>query len=82
MNAFTGTSFEPVFQNALLRPAISSATLQNGVMTILFSGGELETAPGLDGPWSATGDSSGSYSEPAGTDAMRFYRVRGTAGEP
>jgi hypothetical protein len=68
-------SITPQFAGALVGPAITSATLANGVMTVLFQGGELESAAALDGPWSGTGDRSGTYTETLGTSPARFYRV-------
>ena len=82
VSAFTDGTIEPVFESTLPGPSITAATLQDGAMTILFNGGELESAPRVDGPWTGTGDSSGSYTEPIGTNTMRFYRVRGTGSEP
>ena len=63
------------FAGALVGPAILSATLANGVMTILFQGGELETATAVTGPWTGTGNRTGSYTETVGAAASKFYRV-------
>jgi len=58
------------------RPEITSATSANGNITIIWvNGGTLESAQSLDGPWTSTGDSDGSFTEPA-TAAMKFYRVK------
>jgi hypothetical protein len=54
---------------------ITSATVTNGVIHLLFKGGELETAPAVSGPWSGTGNSSGSFSEAIAATGTKFYRV-------
>ena len=65
----------PQFNGALVGPAITSATLANGLMTILFQGGELESAPAVTGPWTGTGNRTGSHTEALGTSPSSFYRV-------
>jgi hypothetical protein len=65
----------PQFDGWLVGPAITSATLVNGVLTILFQGGELESAPAVAGPWTGTGNRTGNYAEALGTSPSRFYRV-------
>ena len=64
------------FTGALVGPAITSARLVNGVMTVLFQGGELESAPTVNGPWAGTGNTSGTYTETLGAAPARFYRVQ------
>lgn len=64
----------PQFMGALVGPAILSTTLTNGIFTIRFQDGELETAGAPTGPWAGTGNTSGSYTE-APTLAARFFRV-------
>ncbi len=64
----------PQFVGALVGPAIISTTLSNGVFTIRFQDGELETAAAPTGAWVGTGNTSGSYTE-APTLAARFFRV-------
>lgn len=76
VSAFPGTIIQPVFIGGPVGPLINSATLQNGVMTVLFSGGELQTAAAADGPWIDTGNRSGQYIDPLGTNQAKFYRVR------
>jgi hypothetical protein len=76
VSAFPETVIHPVFIGAAVGSAITSATLQNGLVTILFHGGELQTAPSVDGPWTDTGDVSGNHIEFPGTNQTRFYRVR------
>ena len=49
--------------------------LADGVITISFEGGELETAPAVDGPWTLTGNSSGTYTNSVTEGPARFYRV-------
>lgn len=69
------TSITPVFSGAVVGPAITGATLESGVITIQFKGGELVTAARLDGPWTGTGNTNGIYSEPAGEGQTKFFRV-------
>lgn len=64
----------PQFTGALVGPAIVGTSLNNGVFTILFQDGELETAAAPIGPWVGTGNSTGTYTE-SPTLAARFYRV-------
>ncbi len=64
------------FAGALVGPAILNATALNGVMTVIFQGGELETAPAATGPWLGTGNTGGTYTETLGPTPARFYRVR------
>jgi len=65
----------PQFAGALVGPAIASATLVRGVITVLFQDGELESAPSVNGPWTGTGDTSGTYTETLGASPAKFYRV-------
>jgi len=77
VSAFANTAIAPVFMSALVgNPTLTSATLQNGQMTILFQGGQLQTAPSINGPWTDTGDVSGDHVENVGASPTRFYRVR------
>lgn len=76
VSAFPETTINPVFVGAAVGPAVTSATLQNGLMTILFQGGQLQSATSLSGPWINTGDASGDHAELVGTNQTRFYRVR------
>ncbi len=75
VSAFSGITLQPVFTGGPVGPLMVSATLQNGMMTVLFHGGELQTATSVNGPWVGTGDRSGAHTEPIGTSPMRFYRV-------
>ena len=68
-------SITPVFTGALVGPAILSATVIQGQMTVLFQSGELETAPSATGPWTGTGNSSGNYTEPIDGTPAKFFRV-------
>jgi len=54
---------------------ITSEKVVNGVLTLTFKGGELETAPSLFGPWTLTGNTTGSYTETIGSSSTKFYRV-------
>ncbi len=65
----------PVFSGALVGPAILSATVSNGQMTVLFQSGELETAPSAAGPWTGTGNTSGTYTEVIDGIPAAFFRV-------
>jgi hypothetical protein len=59
----------------LATPVISEV---GGVKTITVTwtnGGQLETAPAATGPWTGTGNTSGSFSEPVSGPA-KFYRIR------
>ena len=66
--AFTGAVVQP--------PEITGLSLADGLLTITFAGGELETAPASAGPWTGTGDTSGLYTRTVGDEARKFYRVR------
>lgn len=76
ISAFPANPISPRFTGAVVGPAILSTTIQNGTVTILFQGGELQTAPTVEGQWSGTGDVSGTHLEVLGTNQSRFYRVR------
>jgi hypothetical protein len=65
----------PSFVGALVGPAITHAAIENGLMTVLFQGGELESAPDLNGPWTGTGNTSGRFTETPGPLPAKFYRV-------
>lgn len=78
VSAFPGVVVQPTFAGAPVGPLITKTTVQNGRVTVLFSGGELQTAPAAIGPWKDSGDYSGVHSEPIGTNHMRFYRVKGS----
>lgn len=59
-------------------PVITGLSLTNQVLTITFSGGELETAGTLSGPWTGTGNTHGEYTEVIGAGtANKFFRVAG-----
>lgn len=75
VSAFPENTLSVVFTGTLVTPYIISATQQNGSMTILFTGGELQTAATVDGPWTGTGDLGGKHTESTGTNQTRFYRV-------
>lgn len=63
------------FTGALVGPAITSATLTNGILTVLFQGGELETCSSPAGPWTGTGNRSGTSIQSIATLPAKFYRV-------
>jgi hypothetical protein len=60
---------------AVPKTVVSPPILSDGEITIIWAGGgELETAPSVTGPWSGTGNTSGSATESVG-DGNKFYRV-------
>jgi len=65
----------PQYTGALVGPAILSANLTNGLMTLRFQGGELETATTVTGPWTGTGNRTGTYTETPGVSGSKFFRV-------
>jgi hypothetical protein len=67
----------PVFNGAFVDAdaVILSSSISNGTIQLTFKGGELETSPTVLGPWSGTGNSSGSFSEPVAASGSKFYRV-------
>jgi len=77
VSASPEVSISPVFAGAFVDPSVIITRIQvtGGVINIAFKGGELETAPTLAGPWTGTGNSSGSYTNPVGQASTRFYRV-------
>ncbi len=77
ISAITGTAVTAQFIGAMVGPAITSTTLTNGVLNLLFQGGALESAPALSGPWTPVSNLSGLYTETIGTNRARFYRVQG-----
>ena len=64
----------PQFAGGLVGPAVTNTTIQNGLLTIRFQDGELETAPTPTGPWTGTGNFSGTYTETPGL-TPKYYRV-------
>lgn len=64
------------FQGGIIGPSVVSATVQNGITFVVFKGGELQTASSLNGTWTSTGNSSGSYQETFEPGNTRFFRVR------
>jgi len=54
---------------------ILNATVTNEVLQLTFKGGELETAPAPPGPWTGTGNTTGSFSEAIAASESKFYRV-------
>jgi hypothetical protein len=65
----------PRFTGALVGPAVLSATITDGSITVRFQDGELESAPDVTGPWQGTGNTSGLFAEAAGATPGKFYRV-------
>jgi len=56
-------------------PQIMGMSLSDGLLTITFAGGELESAPTIVGPWTGTGNSSGEYKASVADEKMEFFRV-------
>jgi hypothetical protein len=77
VGAFAGNVLVPIFTGAPVGPMIASTSFNNGMVTVIFSGGEVQTASSPDGPWEDTDDSSGSHTEAFTPDEPRFFRVRG-----
>ena len=77
VSATTGAGINPVFAGALVDPSviITRIELAGRILTIFFQGGELETAPAVDGPWAGTGNSTGACTNAVGEYPARFYRV-------
>jgi len=70
----------PTFSGAVVHPpvpVIIGLSLTNGVLSVTFAGGELETAASVSGAWTGTGNSTGQYTESVVGNTNRFYRVRG-----
>lgn len=65
----------PQFTGALVGPAITGARLVDGSIVVSFQSGELETSPGVNGPWTGTGNRTGTHTETAGPAPTKFYRV-------
>jgi len=76
-NATALKAFQPPSIPPAAQPQITSATLAAGRITIQWNnGGTLEYATSLNSPitWTPTGNSSGTFSEPAA--GTKFYRVK------
>jgi hypothetical protein len=77
VSASPDVSITPVFAGALVDPSVIIMGIQRvgGTIIISFKGGELETAPAVGGPWTGTGNSSGTYTNQAAQGPAKFYRV-------
>ena len=77
VSATPGVSLTPAFGGALVDPSVIITGIQqvSGAVIIFFKGGELETAPAVSGPWTGTGNSSGSYTNLTSVGPAKFYRV-------
>lgn len=58
-------------------PEVTGMSISNGVLSVSFDEGELETAPDIEGPWTGTGDRTGHHVASPGPDARKLYRARG-----
>ena len=77
VSAKPGVILAPVFTGAFVQPPeITDLSLTNGLLTVNFAGGEMETALTVAGPWTGTGDVHGRYTESVGNNARKYYRVR------
>ena len=56
-------------------PRILDFAVVDGVVRILFEGGELESALDLDGNWTGTGNTSGTHAEVLEAVKAKFFRV-------
>jgi hypothetical protein len=65
----------PQFSGALVGPAILSATVNGGQITVVFQSGELESAAQVTGPWTGTGNTSGTYTAAINSTPAKFFRV-------
>jgi len=73
--SFVVTVGSPTEPPTLLTPVVTTNPDGSRTITVTWTGGgELETAPSATGPWTKTGNTSGSLSEPA-TGLSKFYRV-------
>jgi len=63
------------YAGVLVGPAINKISCTNGTVSLLFQDGELETATSLNGPWTGTGNRTGTFVEALGTATTKFYRV-------
>jgi uncharacterized surface protein with fasciclin (FAS1) repeats len=60
---------------AVAKTVIAPPVIQDGNITITWSGeGQLETATDINGPWTGTGNTSGTFTEELG-DGNKYYRV-------
>jgi hypothetical protein len=60
---------------AVVKTVIAPPVIEDGNITITWSGeGELETATDIGGPWTGTGNTSGTFTEEFG-DGNKYYRV-------
>jgi hypothetical protein len=65
----------PAFAGALVGPTITKISSTNGTVTLLFQDGELETATSLNGPWTGTGNRTGTFVDTTTISTTKFYRV-------
>jgi len=75
VSAEPGIVSVPVFVGALVGPAITGTACSNGELKITFKGGELQTAPSVNGPWTDTGNGSGQYTALVAGGGAKFFRV-------
>lgn len=57
-------------------PLITDSRWSGTTIRISFHGGELQTAPTVKGPWTGSGNSSGTYAEDSLGHAAKFFRVQ------
>jgi hypothetical protein len=79
VSAISDVVLAPIFSGAAVAPpfpAITGVTLVDGLLTVYFKDGELLTAPTLSGPWTGTGNTSGTHTTAVQGTVARFYRVR------
>jgi hypothetical protein len=67
-------SFALAVTEPVTPPVLAIVRTGNSVTVTWENGGELETSESVVGPWTKTGNTSGTYTEPI-TVAARFFRV-------
>lgn len=66
----------PVFTSAVVQPPeITNVTISNGLLTVTFAGGSLESASSPNGPWVNTANSGGRHTEAVGAGGGRYFRI-------
>lgn len=76
----TGAVLAPVFSPAFVDPAtrkgwIFGGAITGGLITLNFEAGELESTTDLNGEWTGTGNTSGTYVEPLTGDTGKAFRA-------
>ncbi len=64
------------FGGGAVGPLIIDSHWSGTTIHVSFHGGELQTAPTVKGPWTGTGNSSGTYAEDSLGQVAKFFRVQ------